>query len=235
MARKMKQAHGFSLVEMAIVLVILGLMLGGLVLPLTAQIDQNHRTQTRLSIAEIQAALLGFALLNGRLPCPASATSNGLEDPLGGGICNHPYDGFVPAVTLSIRPTDADGYALDGWGSGANNRLRYAVTTANSSAFTTGINSLSLNPNLRICAAATNISATACHASVTTLSANAVAVVISSGKTNLANTASDEEAANRDNNITFVSHEPTSQFDDQLSWLSYPLLAHELVNAGKLP
>jgi hypothetical protein len=62
-----------------------------------------------------------------------------------------------------------------------------------------------------------------------------VAVVISSGKTNLANTASDEEAANRDNNITFVSHEPTSQFDDQLSWLSYPLLAHELVNAGKLP
>ena len=47
--------------------------------------------------------------------------------------------------------------------------------------------------------------------------------------------ASDEETANRDNNITFVSHEPTSQFDDQLSWLSYPLLAHELVNAGKLP
>ncbi len=48
MARKMKQAYGFSLVEMAIVLVILGLMLGGLVLPLTAQIDQNHRTQILL-------------------------------------------------------------------------------------------------------------------------------------------------------------------------------------------
>ncbi len=235
MARHSAVTKGFSLVEMAIVLVILGVMLGGLVLPLSAQIDQNHQTQTRLALAEIQAALLGFALLNGRLPCPASASSNGVEDPVGGGTCNHPHDGFVPAVTLSIRPTDTNGYALDGWGSGANNRIRYAVTTANSSAFTSSINSLSLNPNLHICAAATNISATTCHISVTTLSASAVAVVISSGKNNQANLASDEEAANGDNNITFVSHEPTSEFDDQLSWLSYPLLAHELVNAGKLP
>ena len=217
---------------MAIVLAILGLLLGGLILPLSAQIDQHHHAQTRKSLAEIQDALLGFATLNGRLPCPASSTSNGVEDPAGGGVCNHPFDGFVPAVTLGIMPTDNSGYALDAWGSGENNRIRYAVTTANSSAFTSAINSLSLNPNLHLCAAATSISASACHASVTTLSASAVAVLISSGKSNM---ASDEEAANRDNNITFVSHEPTSQFDDQLTWLSYPLLAHELVNAGKLP
>lgn len=232
MAKHAMQPNGFSLVEMAMVLVILGLMLGGLVLPLSAQIEQNHQAQTRLALAETQAALLGFAMLNGRLPCPASSTSNGVEDPAGGGVCNHPFDGFVPAVTLSIRPTDSHGYALDAWGSEATHRIRYAVTTSNSSAFTSSINSLSLNPNLHVCAAANNISATACHASVTTLSATAVAVLISSGKSNM---ASDEEAANRDNNITFVSHEPTSQFDDQLSWLSYPLLAHELVNAGKLP
>jgi hypothetical protein len=69
--------------------------------------------------------LLGYAVAKGRLPCPASATSNGVESEtvVGNGVCTNPYDGFLPAVTLGFQPADSQGFALDAW----NNRIRYAV------------------------------------------------------------------------------------------------------------
>ena len=71
--------NGFTLLEMAIVLMIVGLLLGGMLVPLTAQMDQRNFTETRKSLDDIQQALIGYAIINGRLPCPASSTSNGVE------------------------------------------------------------------------------------------------------------------------------------------------------------
>jgi prepilin-type N-terminal cleavage/methylation domain-containing protein len=228
-------SKGFSLVEMAVVLVILGLVLAGLFGPLSAQMEQRNYAQTQNILDASKESLLGYAMINGRLPCPASAASNGIEDPLGGGVCNHAYDGFLPAATLGLAPTDANGYAVDGWTNSAANRIRYALTTANSQAFSTNINSLTLAPNLRVCASSAGITATTCGSGVPVMASAAVAVLFSLGKNAASGVSNVDEAANADNNLTFVNHELTTDFDDQLTWISYPLLAGRLVSAGKLP
>ena len=146
--KKYIKQQGFSLVEMAIVLVILGFVLGALLLPLRAQREQAAQIQTEYTLENAKQALLGYAQQQGRLPCPA--TNNGTAtfpddtgnaNPLGGTHNITPpspavpncavQSGFFPAATLGIQPTDAQGFALDAW----NNRIRYAVTADNSSGF----------------------------------------------------------------------------------------------------
>ena len=63
--------RGFTLIEMAIVLMIVGLLLGGMLVPLSAQMDQRNISDTQKSLSEIKEALIGYAMANGRLPCPA--------------------------------------------------------------------------------------------------------------------------------------------------------------------
>lgn len=182
---------GFTLVEMAIVLVILGFVLGALLLPLRAQREQIFLAQTNATLETSKQALLGFAQQQGRLPCPATIASQGRESPLGGTVAANPNCalggvGFLPAATLGIQPTDDQGFALDGW----NNRIRYAVTQ-NSSAvivnaatpdFTSNIADnvatplvneadsmnvvgiINLTPDLRVCLNAAVITANTCSA-----------------------------------------------------------------------
>lgn len=120
------RARGFSLVEMAVVLLIIGLLLTGLLLPLGAQVEQRKITETIRRLEDARDALIAFAIVNGRLPCPATAAAlSGDEAPaVITGICTTNYSGFLPAKALGFQPTDSYGYALDAWG----NRIRYAVS-----------------------------------------------------------------------------------------------------------
>ena len=115
--------RGFTLVEMAMVLVIFGLLLAALLVSLQAQRNLALQTETNNTLNIARKALLGFAQTQGRLPCPATAASNGAESPVGGGVCTQQI-GFLPAATLGVQPVDAQGFVLDGW----NNQIRYAVT-----------------------------------------------------------------------------------------------------------
>ena len=47
------QQKGFSLLEMAIVLVIVGLLMAGLIPSITGQIEQQHRSETRKQLDEL--------------------------------------------------------------------------------------------------------------------------------------------------------------------------------------
>ncbi len=123
---------GFTLVEMAMVMVIIGLLVGGLLMPLNMQMEQRQYSQTNKVLEDAKEALIGFAMMNGRLPCPATAASNGVESFAGGGnaangICSTFYNGFLPAVTLGILPVDSNGFLIDGFGGVPANRIRYAV------------------------------------------------------------------------------------------------------------
>jgi prepilin-type N-terminal cleavage/methylation domain-containing protein len=124
--------QGFTLVEVAIVLVILGFVLGALLLPLQAQRQSAAQAQTENTLENARQAILGFAQSKGRLPCPATNNGTGTfpddtanENPVNGGVCNK-QQGFLPAAMLGIQPTDSQGFAVDAW----NNRIRYAVTQA---------------------------------------------------------------------------------------------------------
>ena len=115
--------HGFTLIEMAVVLAIVGFILGGLLVPLRTQFDAARYDTVRAQLRTAEEALIGYAVANGgRLPCPDTG-SDGRPDPAGGhagtGAGCTADEGFLPHATLGLRP-------LDPWG----NRLRYRADRA---------------------------------------------------------------------------------------------------------
>lgn len=241
-------ARGFTLFELAVVLIIVALLSGGLMLSLSAQQDNMAVADTERRLNDARDALLGFAAANGRLPCPASAVSNGIESPAGGGACSNPLDGFLPAATLGLAPADAQGYAVDAWG----NPLRYALAMqanpthcpapASCFATTDGIRRLwntatPPTPDLRVCSSV--IPGPPAQCAGATLADNAVAVIYSRGKNGAAVPAGADEVANGDGDRVFVWHTATpaggNEFDDLMTWISPNLLYHRLIAAGRLP
>ena len=63
--------NGFSLLEVAIALAILGLLLGTLVQPLGSVFQQEKVRRAKSDLETIREALIGFSIAHGRLPCPA--------------------------------------------------------------------------------------------------------------------------------------------------------------------
>ncbi len=97
--RRLLSRKGFTLLEMAVVLVVLGLLvgLGAQMLPML--VKQNRLTEDRALVKEAKNAIIGYALATGRLPY-ASADANGL--PTTGRL-----NGYLPWSTLGIRSKDA--------------------------------------------------------------------------------------------------------------------------------
>lgn len=58
----MKNQQGFTLIELAIVLVIVTILIGGLAMPLSAQIQARRIAETRTEMNATRDALLGFAM-----------------------------------------------------------------------------------------------------------------------------------------------------------------------------
>ena len=116
--------RGFTLVELAMALFVMALLMGTVMYTLSAQNDQRMRTDSLRSLDEAKELLITFAIVNGRLPCPASTSSNGFESPIGGGACTNFYNGYLPARTIGFQPQDSSGYGIDAWG----NPIRYAVS-----------------------------------------------------------------------------------------------------------
>lgn len=254
MTTPLRRQSGFTLVELAITLIIIALLSGGLMMTLSAQQENMAAAETKRRLDEIRDALLGYVAATGRLPCPAAPSTTGIESPVGGGACTRPRDGFLPGITLGLTPTDQNGYVLDGWG----NPIRYAVTTYSDAVFcpngcfTTangvraawnGNISLTLNPDLKVCNTATNIQTpgqlTATCAPNADLATAAVAVIHSRGANGARAPSSIDEQANSDDDRLFVSHTPSpagaNEFDDLVIWISPNILYSRLIAAGRLP
>jgi prepilin-type N-terminal cleavage/methylation domain-containing protein len=226
---KQSQA-GFTLLEMAVVMVILGVLLGGLITPLSTQRDIANERGTDRSMAEVYSALIGYAVVNGRLPCPATLASNGSESPIGGGACTTEH-GFVPAVTLGLNGRfNNTNQLLDEW----YNPIKYSLSNAGGTfQYSTGISLPLQTPSLRICRS------TAC-VPTEIIADNLVAVIISRGKDGAAAPVSPDQLRNfkpeNNSNTSFVTHESSesvgAEFDDRLIWISPTQLALPLVQAG---
>ena len=158
MRARQARTAGFTLTELAVVLAIVGLLLGSLMYTLSAQVEQRAFDDTRRRLEQARELILTFAITNGRMPCPARYTSSashssGLESfctsyatssgftcagsetttkptaPVEYGTCSNHWDGYVPGATLGSMQTDTDGFPVDAWG----NRLRYVVSRINTS------------------------------------------------------------------------------------------------------
>ena len=121
---------GFTLVEIAIVLLIVTILLGYTVALFPRQQQLKQYRALNLEMDRVMEAIIGFAQVNGRLPCPALPNSAGNEDydddgTLPDGCFN--YGGFVPVNTLGLSGRlNEDSLLLDPWG----NPYRYYVTDA---------------------------------------------------------------------------------------------------------
>lgn len=197
----------------------------------TQSMAQTSHTVKILSA--VQEALLGFAAVNNRLPCPATPSSAGREDPPATGVCREDH-GFVPAVTLGLAgDMNQDSLLLDAWG----NPVRYSVSDSNSRAFTVGPIVPGLSPDLTVCGEA------GCS---TILIPDAVAVLYSTGKDGALRPAGTDQRENGEtrmstgvsgpsgirywvsNDRLFVSREqsqvPGNEFDDLVRWISPGML-----------
>ena len=80
---------GFTLAELAIVLVIVAFLLGGTMAMVSSQTDQRKWNDTQSRLEAARDALLGYAIANGRLPCPANSSSAGAEVPREAAFVGH--------------------------------------------------------------------------------------------------------------------------------------------------
>jgi prepilin-type N-terminal cleavage/methylation domain-containing protein len=227
---------GFTLMEMAIVLVIVGLLLSSLLLPLSKQREMSNFYQTKKSLEEIKEALIGYAMINGRLPCPTTYKDPG-QNEYGHAIDNcllntqdpelPPFavTGFLPWKDLSVREVDAWGLPRkkeDKLWSGywiyrvapefASNALFFTLATASSTANIDIVNSSGV--------------------SLTTSGERPVAVICSMGADGVAN---GQNALFETTNPIYQSDEVTATFDDICVWIGRPTLFNRMVQAGKLP
>lgn len=219
---------GFTLVEMAMVLLIIGLLLGGLLPTISTQRELQRINETQKMLGEIREGLIGYALLNGRLPCPTTTSdpSNanyGQADP----SCSAAptTEGYIPWKSLGVPEFDSWGNprsaSTDPWIGHWRYRVdRNFASTTSPITFTTvfSADALTIKNN-----AGTN---------VTTTTERPIAIVFSTGKDKAAN---GQNASFEASSGIYQSDVPTPTFDDIVVWLSRPLLFNRLVTAGKLP
>jgi prepilin-type N-terminal cleavage/methylation domain-containing protein len=231
-----KQQSGFTLVEIAIVLVIVGLIIGGLVTPLTVQLEQRKVSDTQRAMDEAKEALFGFALRNGYLPCPAVSASNGLEDRSGSACTDGRRLGYLPWATLGLAK-------LDAW----NHLYRYSVAPAYSNSGSL----FNLKSQADITLATRNEAGELTPAAAIN---DTVAVLLSHGRngygatsaqeTQLPNLSSNnpDEKVNLGDGTAFVVRPvndnlaaPGGEFDDLVAWVSPNILYNRMVAAQRLP
>ncbi len=199
----MKQ-HGFSLLEMTIVLLVLSLMLSGLISPLSARMLQSQLRQTNQQLQLALEALVGFAILQNRLPCP-DTDNDGKENNT---ACDQ--EGNLPWADLGVA-------GIDPW----NQTLRYRVAPA----FTTTPINLSATSSLQV----KHKDGTA----LTVTDSVVAAVIFSSGK-NLKRDADNANGDRIYTADDFVEdkNNPNNTFDDQTTWLSKNELFYRMVTAN---
>ena len=234
-----RRQSGFSLAELAIVLVIVALLIGGMLVPLSAQRDIQDTRETQRLMSEAKEALLGFAAANCRLPCPAdplipSGSANaGIENPAG---CDTTQEGVYPWAALGLQETDA-------WG----RRLTYRVTKEFAkpvASCSTGNAAFTLNSQGDISVLAATGGAS--------LATKIPVIIISHGKngygaylpdgsqldgsSDVAKLSPDvDEQENVNSDTMFVSKTQTATFDDLVDWLSPNILKNRMISAGRLP
>jgi prepilin-type N-terminal cleavage/methylation domain-containing protein len=253
---------GFTLVEILIVLLILAILLGYTValFPIQQELKQYRQADTEMN--EIIDALIGFAQVNGRLPCPDTDTDgrendNDLWDIAGDAPGTDTfidscaaYAGLVPMTTLGLQiKAGSNNNPLDPWGG------VYRYTVSNVDTDSVGVVDLvspngiraegvgNVEPNLKICngAGATDDACLGANATAqegNTVAERIAAVLVSTGK-NRNNIASAIQAENTDGDKAFVSANRSdvsgAEYDDIVKWISSNQLFSKMIEADQLP
>lgn len=243
----LRSRGGFTLAEMAVVVLLIGIAMTMGLKMVSATLQNTAVSETRIRQEKIRTALIGYLRTNGRLPCPdRDATPDGTENTPCNGNAAQGY-GVIPWVTLGLSRDDV----LDGWG----NHLTYRVANRQPAAVvkdwttTTTAASFDVDQLTSPANALTIQELNAAGTALTTTTNKAVMVVLSHGRngfgaktvkggnvTNPPATNAGERTNNTANTATFVKR-PTSNsttifngpFDDLVDYLTAQDLLQPLV------
>lgn len=265
MPRDPMRQSGFTLAELAIVVVIIGLLLGGLLMPLSMQTELRRITETKRTMDDIREALIGFAIANGRLPCPADPT-------IADGTANAGVErascttaatqvGALPWVTLNVAETDewgrrfnyrvtqlfADGIGVGPWG------CTPSITPTQASFALCSVGDMSINSRNPTNKGAYAMTSTNLPAVFYSAGKNGYGAYTTQGTLFAAVPAANvDETTNATTATTgFISRDKTDyasscsdtsaspanmcEFDDLVAWVPLTTLMNRMVAAGKLP
>jgi len=206
---KFLKYQGFTLIEMSVVLIIIGLLIGSFLTPLSQQVDQLRIESTEKRLEEIKSALLGFAIINGYLPCP-DTDNDGIEN--NPASCN--IEGNLPWADLSLNKGRSDE-----WGQSFRYRVDFAFTAGFPDPPTTN-NGLVVQ----------NSAGTALVANDSSGNSRVIAIIFSTGK----NTNAESDNDDADTIYTYDEY-VEDNFDDILIWIPKSILINRLAVAGKWP
>lgn len=118
---------GFSLVELSMVVLIIGVLVGGAVAVGISRTEAAKATANAARMDRVEEAIIAFVNLNRYMPCPAVASLAMTNAAFGVSDCAATCTGAPRYVCVGMLPVTtlngADDMALDGW----NNRFTYAV------------------------------------------------------------------------------------------------------------
>lgn len=231
---RLRTQHGFSLLELAIALVVLGLMAGWLMTPLRVQRSLLAYQETERRMQSGYQALLGHAMIHHYLPCPdTDQPPDGWENVLTNQSCTSD-EGILPWQQLGVAATDA-------WG----RFFRYRAD----STFTHHGQWFSLES----AESASNIQVTGDTGALTSVPSRPVAIILTHGENGLGGIQSvsagqvtvmsapshPDEQENADGDLAFVDKSyqraTLGEFDDRLILLSPKVLIAAMVQAQRLP
>ena len=224
--------RGFVLIEVAIALLVLALILGGILAPLNAQVEQGKIRDTNKVISDINEALLGYVMINGRLPRPATSSTNGVEN---ASACasETACTGFIPWTTLGSGK-------LDAWG----NIIRYSVTPAfaNSAFALTTVGTKTIqerNAASALVSYATLVPVVVWSNGPENFGTDGTAAVRANNSSGVTNA---DEITNNTASTTFIrriqvnnSAATGGEFDDIVTFIPTAILVNKAIAAGKLP
>ena len=248
-----KQLKGFTLVELAVVLVLIGIVMTMGLKMVTATLENASYSETKAKQELIKTALIGFLRTNGRLPCPdntgSAAVASGVEVSPCQATAADGY-GVVPWVTLGI-PRDS---VVDGWGNYFTYRVANGTGGSKNWTSKTAGNPFDIN-ELRTPTSALSIQELdAAGTALVTTNPRAVVVLLSHGKNGFGakstkvgarlptTDAGAGEATNATDTTTIFILRPVNEstgafngpYDDLLTYLTPQDLLQPLLNEGSL-
>ena len=94
--------------ELAVVVAVVGFLLGAFLVPLRAQIEAARIRETERMLGEIRDALIGHAITRGALPCP-DAVADGIDGAAPATCTGAALAGVLPFQALGVHRADAWG------------------------------------------------------------------------------------------------------------------------------
>lgn len=245
-----KLPHGFTLTEVAIVLVIMSLLAISVLTPLSGRIEQQRIGFTNQRLAEIKEALLGFTTSHGHLPCPALAADGISANYVDANewTCKtyDSSDGYLPWATLGVEGYDGWGrpfrYRADGWFSNGDG-IFYPSQLSGSNPKPVGTSKGGYSIQIQ------DRNGNSLNSNNGVYGSNVVAVVFSCGKNGKPDDGKDSYPGNVNGTVPTATCENGTankniyvqegyvpeQFDDILIWIPKHLLINRLTVAGRWP